>query len=196
MLLTTTPPPPNIDAAAATAVAVNASAITLSPGRMPVASIAAVAPAANTSAITPFPGSMPVAAIGLNVGGMNLNVTFAPLGVSSGQQNSGNSAGLQPTTQLNLGFSTGLVGGFGATHSGSTSTTTQSNLDFSASLVGGFGATHSSSTNTTIATLGSKYVPRKKGNSSMLSPYSGSIKPSSLTGIAKYINFVKLSYNK
>ncbi len=30
----------------------------------------------------------------------------------------------------------------------------------------------------------------------MLSPYSGSIDPSSLTGNAKYINFVKLPYNK
>jgi hypothetical protein len=30
----------------------------------------------------------------------------------------------------------------------------------------------------------------------MLSPYSGSINLSSLTGIAKYINFVKLPYNK
>jgi hypothetical protein len=30
----------------------------------------------------------------------------------------------------------------------------------------------------------------------MLSPYSESIDPSSLTGIAKYINFVKLPYNK
>ncbi len=29
----------------------------------------------------------------------------------------------------------------------------------------------------------------------MLSPYSGSIDPSSLTGVAKYINFVKLPYN-
>ncbi len=30
----------------------------------------------------------------------------------------------------------------------------------------------------------------------MLFPYSGSIDPSTLTGIAKYINFVKLPYNK
>ncbi len=30
----------------------------------------------------------------------------------------------------------------------------------------------------------------------MLSPYSGSIDPLSSTGIAKYINFVKLRYNK
>jgi hypothetical protein len=30
----------------------------------------------------------------------------------------------------------------------------------------------------------------------MLSPYSGSIDLSSLTGIAKYINFVKLPYNE
>ncbi len=36
----------------------------------------------------------------------------------------------------------------------------------------------------------------KKGNSLMLSPYSGSINPSNLTSIAKYINFVKLPYNK
>ncbi len=52
------------------------------------------------------------------------------------------------------------------------------------------------STNTTTGTLGSKHVPRKKGNSLMLSPYSGSINLLSLTGIAKYINFVKLPYNK
>jgi hypothetical protein len=30
----------------------------------------------------------------------------------------------------------------------------------------------------------------------MLSPYSGSINPSSLTGIAKYINYVKSPYNE
>ncbi len=30
----------------------------------------------------------------------------------------------------------------------------------------------------------------------MLSPYSGSINPLSLTGIAKYINFVKWPYNR
>ncbi len=30
----------------------------------------------------------------------------------------------------------------------------------------------------------------------MLSPYSGSIDPSSSTGITKYINFAKLPYNK
>jgi hypothetical protein len=30
----------------------------------------------------------------------------------------------------------------------------------------------------------------------MLPPYSGSINPSSVTGIAKYINFVKWPYNK
>ncbi len=37
-------------------------------------------------------GSKTTTAIGLNVGGMNSNVTFAPLGVGGGQQNSGNSA--------------------------------------------------------------------------------------------------------
>jgi hypothetical protein len=52
------------------------------------------------------------------------------------------------------------------------------------------------SINTTTGTSGFNHVPRKKGNSSMLSPYSGSIDPLSLTGIAKYINFVKLPYNK
>jgi hypothetical protein len=69
-------------------------------------------------------------------------------------------------------------------------------LGFSAGLVGGLGATHLGSINTTIGTLGSNHVPRKRGNSLMLSLYSGSINPSSLTGIAKYINFVKLPYNK
>jgi hypothetical protein len=163
-----------------------------------------------------------VTANGLNVGGTNPNVTFAPLGVGSGQQNSNNSAGSQPTTQSNLGFSVGLIGGFGATHSGSTSTTTQSNLGFSAGLVVGFGATHSGSTSTTIqsnlgfsaglvggfgatpmgsnntttVTSGSNHDPRKKGNSTMLSPYSKSTAPLSLTGTAKYINFVKSPYNK
>ncbi len=106
------------------------------------------------------------------------------------------SAGLHPTTQSYLGFSASLFCRFDATHSGGTSTTTQSNLGFSAGLAGGFGATHLGSTNTTTGTSGSNHVPRKKGNSLILSPYSGSINPSSLTGIAKYINFVKLPYNK
>jgi hypothetical protein len=123
-------------------------------------------------------------------------VTFAPPGVSGRQQNLGFSASLQPTTQSNSGSSANLVGGFGATHPGSTSTTTQSNLGFSADSVGGLGATRLGSINTTTGTLGSNHVPRKKGNSSMLSPYSGSIDPSSLTSIAKYINFVKLPYNE
>jgi hypothetical protein len=109
----------------------------------------------------------------------------------------GFSAILQPTTQLNSGFSASLVGRIGATHPGGTSTTTQSNSGFSAGSVGGLGATHLGSTNTTTLKLGSNHIPRKKGNSLMLSPYSGSIDPSSLTGIAKYIiNFVKLQYNK
>jgi hypothetical protein len=196
MLLTLTPPPPNVNANAATTVAMNTSAITLSPGGMPVAAIAAAA-AANASAITTFPGGTPTAAIGLNASRMNPNVTFAPLGVGNKQQNSGISACLQPTTQSDMGFSASLAGGFGATHSGSTSTATQSNSGISAGLVGGFGATPLGSSSTITGTLGSNYVPRKKGNRLMLSPYSGSINPLSLTGvIVKYINFLKLPYNK
>jgi hypothetical protein len=133
--------------------------------------------------------------MGLNIGGAKPLVTFAPPGVSSGQQNLGFSASLQPTTQSNLGSSANLVGGFGATHPGGTSTTTQWNLGFSASSVGRLDATRLGSINTTTGTSGSNHVPRNKGNSLMLSPYSGSIDPSSLTGIAKYINFVKLPYN-
>ncbi len=85
---------------------------------------------------------------------------------------------------------------FGAIHLGSTSTTTQSNLGFGAGFVGGFGATHLGSINTTTGTSGSNHVPRKKGNSLVLSPYSGSIDPSSSTSITKYINFVKSPYKK
>ncbi len=53
--------------------------------------------------------------IGLNslsliVGRTNLNVMFASLGAGGGQQNSGNFAGLQPTTQSNMGTNAGLVG--------------------------------------------------------------------------------------
>ncbi len=196
MLLTFTPPPLNVDADAAATVAMNASAITLSPSEMPVAAIAAAA-AANASAITTFPGSTPTAAIGLNASRTNPNLTFAPLGVGDGQQNSGISAGLQPTTQSNMGFSASSAGGFGATHSSSTSTATQSNSGISAGLVGGFGATPLGSSSTITGTLGSNYVPRKKGNPLMLSPYSGSINSLSWTGIiAKYINFLKLPYNK
>jgi hypothetical protein len=96
-----------------------------------------------------------------------------------------------------LGFSAGLVGGFGTTHLGNTSTTTQTNLGFSAGSVGRFGATHLGSTNThTGGNSGSNHVPRKKGNSLMLSPYSWSIDSSSSTGIAKYIKFGKSPYNK
>jgi hypothetical protein len=160
-----------------------------------IAIIAATA-ATNASAITTFHGGTPFATIGLNAGRTNPKVTFASLGVGRGQQNSGISARLQPTTQSNLGFSASLVSGFGATHSGSTSTTTQLNSSFSASSVGGFGATHSGSTSTTTGTLGSNHVPRKKGSSLMLSPYSKSINPMSLTGIAKYINFIMSTYNK
>jgi hypothetical protein len=94
---TPTPPPPNVDAAAAVAV--------------------------NVSLITTSPGIRPVAAIGVKVGETNPNVTFAPLGAGGGRQNSGTSAGLQPTTQLNLGTNAGLVGKLGATSLGSTSTT-------------------------------------------------------------------------
>jgi hypothetical protein len=71
--------------------------------------------------------------------------------------------------QSNSGFSAGLVGGFGATHLGSTSTTTQSNSGFSAGSVGGFSATHLGSSSTT-GTLGSNYVPRKKSNPSRWLP--------------------------
>jgi hypothetical protein len=185
-------PPPTI--AATSAVAANASAIPSSPGGMLIAAIAAAA--ANASTITAFPGSTPIAATGFNIGGAKPLVMFAPPGVGDGQQNSGFSDSLQPTTQLNLGFSASLVDRFGATHPCGTSTTTQSNSGFSAGLVGGLGATRLGSTNTTTGTLGSHHVPRKKGNSLMLSFYSGSIDPSSLTGIAKYINFVKSPYNK
>jgi hypothetical protein len=178
MVQTLTPPSPNVNAAAATAVALSSSTIPLSPGGTPVAAIAAAAAAAvataaataNASAMSMSPGGMPVAAISLNIGGMNLNIMLTPLEVGGGQQNSGNSASLQPTTQSNLGLSAGLFGGFGPTHLGSTSTTT--------------------------GTSGSNYVPRKKGSASMLSPYIGSINPLSSTGIAKYINFVKSWYNK
>jgi hypothetical protein len=154
MVQTPTPPPLNADVAVVATVTLNASAITLSPGGMPVTGIAAIATTAatvNLSAITTSPSSTTVAAICLNICGMNPNITFAHLVVGNGQQNSGNSAGLQPTTQSNSGFSAGSAGGFGATHLGSTSTTT--------------------------GTSGSNYVPRKKGNPLMLSPYSGSIHP-------------------
>jgi hypothetical protein len=57
----------------------------------------------------------------------------------------------------------------------------QLNSGFSAGSVGGFGATHSGSTSTIIGTSGSNYILRKKGNPLMLSPYSGSIDPSSST---------------
>jgi hypothetical protein len=62
--------------------------------------------------------------MGLNIGRAELLVTFAPHKVSGEQQNLGFSASLQPTTQLNLGSSANLVGGFGATCPGGTSTTT------------------------------------------------------------------------
>jgi hypothetical protein len=111
---------------------------------------------------------MLIAAIDFNVSTTNLIVV--PLGVGGGQQNSSNSAGLQPTTQSNLGINAGLVGGFVVTYLGSTSITT--------------------------GTLGSNYVPREKSNALMLPPYAGSINPSSSTSVAKYINFVKSPYNK
>ncbi len=181
-------PPPTI--AAATAVATNASAIPLSPGGTPITTIAAAAITVNMSTIAASPGGTIFTAMSLNIGGAKLLVMFAPPGVSSGQQNMGFSASLQPTTQLKSGPSASLVGVLGATHPGSTSTTTQPDLGFSAGLVGGLGATRLGSINTTTGTSGSNHVPRKKGNSAMLSPYSGSIDPLSLTGIAKYINFV------
>jgi hypothetical protein len=193
-----TSPPMNV--ADAAAVTTNARTIPLSPSGRPLAAaaiaIAAAIATANVSAVTTSPGGTPVAAIGLNVGGTNPNVTFASLRVGGRKQNSGSSASSQPTTQLILGFSAGLVGGLGATHLGSISTTTQSNSGFSAGLVGKFGATHLDSISTTTNTLGSNNVPRKKDNSLMMPPYSGSIDPSSSTGIAKYINFVKSLYNK
>jgi hypothetical protein len=145
--------------------------------------------------IAASPGGTPFTATGLHIDGVIPLVTFAPPGASGRQQNLGLSASLQLTTQ-STGFSASLVGGSGAAQAGGTSTTTQLNLGLSAGLVGGSGATRSGSTNTTTSTSGSNQVPRKKGNSSMLSPYSGSINPSNLTGIAKYINFVKLPYNK
>jgi hypothetical protein len=193
MSQTPSPPPTNFNTA--DAIAANANAIPLSPGGTPIPAIAAAA-VANASTITASPGGTPFTAMGLNIGGAKPLVTFAPPGVSGGQQNLGFSASLQPTTQSNLGSSANLVGGFGATHPGGTSTTTQSNLGFSASSVGGLGATCLGSTNTTTGTLGSNHVSRKKGNSSMLAPYSGSIDPLSSTGIAMYINFVKLPCNE
>jgi hypothetical protein len=183
----------NVDAT--TAIAANASAIPFSPGSMPIATITATA-VANASAIAVSPGGTPFTAMGLNIGRAKPLVTFAPPGVSGGQQNLGFSASLQPTTQSNSGSSANLVGGFGATHPGSTSTTNRLNLGFSAGSVGGLDATRLGSTNTTAGTSGSNHVPRKKGYSLMLSPYSVSIDPSSLTGIAKYINFVKSPYNE
>jgi hypothetical protein len=167
----------------------------MSPGGTPIVTFT-TATAMKVSTITASLGSMPIAAIGPNIIQMNPLVTFAPPGVGSRQQNLGFSASLQPTTQWNSSFSASLVGGCGATHLGGTSTTTQSNLGINAGSVGGLCATHLGSTNTTTGTLGSNHVPRKKGNYLMLSPYSGSINPSSSTGIAKYINFVKLPYNK
>jgi hypothetical protein len=153
---------------------------------MPIAAIAAAAAAA----IAASPDSMPFTAVGLNIGGEKQLVTFAPPGVSGRQHNLGFGASLQLTTQSNSGSSANLVGGLGATHPGGTGTTTQLNLGLSAGSVGGLGATCLGSTNTTTGTLGSNHVPRKKGNSLMLSPYSESIDPSSFTRIAKYINFV------
>jgi hypothetical protein len=164
MMLQTLSPPPTI---AIAAVAANASAILLSPGRMSIANIATAAAAAAAS-----PGGTPFPAMGLNIDGANPLVTLAPPGVSSGQQNLGFCVSLQPTTQLNLGSSASLVGGFGATHPGGTSTTTQLNLGFSAGSVGGLGATCLGSINTTTGASGSNHVPRKKGNSLMLSLYS------------------------
>jgi hypothetical protein len=193
MSQTSSPPPTTIDAAAA--IAANTSAIHLCPSGMPITAIA-TATIANASTIAASLGGTPFTAMGLNIGRAKPLVTFAPPGVSSRQQNLGFSASLQPTTQSNSGSSANLVGGFGATHPGGTRTTTQSNLGFSAGSVGGLGATHLGSTNTTTGTLGSNHVPRKKGNSLMLSPYSGSIDPSSSTGIAKYINFVESPYNE
>jgi hypothetical protein len=193
MLQTTSPPPTNVDAAAV--IAANASAIPSSPGGTPIAAIAA-AIIANASTIAASPGGMPFTAMGLNIGGAKPLVLFAPPGVSGGQHNLDFSASSQPTSQSNSGSSANLVGGFGATHPGGTSTTTQSNLGFSAGSVGRLGATCLGSTNTITGTLGSNHVLRKKGNSLILSPYSGSIDPLSLTGIAKYINFVKSLYNE
>jgi hypothetical protein len=148
---------------------------------MPIAAIATAA-AANARNIALSPGDMPFTAMGLNIRGAIPLVTFAPPGMSGRQQNLGLSASSQPFTQLNLGFGASLVGGSGAAQTGGTSTTTGSNLGLSAGLVGESGATCSGSTNTTTGTSGSNQVLRKKGNSLMLSPYSGSIDTSSLTG--------------
>jgi hypothetical protein len=173
----------------------NVSAIPLSPSGTPIAAIT-TAITENASTIAASPSGTPFTAMGLNICGAIPFITFAPPGASGRQQNLGSSASLQPTTQLNPGFSASLVGRSGASQAGGTSTTTGSNLGLRAGLVGGSGATCLVSTNTTTGTLGSNQVPRKKGNSSMLSPYSGNIDPSSSTNIAKYINFVKSPYNK
>jgi hypothetical protein len=178
-MMSRTPSPP--PAVAATAVAANASTFSVSPGGMPIATIAATTAAANASTIATSPSSTPFTAMGLNISRAKPVVMFAPPGVSGRQQNLGFSAILQPTAQSNLGSSASLVGGFGATHPGGTSTTTQSNLGFSASSVGRIVATHSGSTNTITGTSGSNHVQRKKGNSLILSLYSGSIDPLSST---------------
>jgi hypothetical protein len=167
MMLRTLSSPPTI---AAAAVAVIASGIPLPPGRMPIAAITATAAAANTSTIAVSLSGTPFTAMGLNINGEKPIVMLAPPGVSGGQQNLGFSASSQPTIQSNSGSSASLVGGFGATHLGGTSTTTQLNLGFSAGLVGRLGAICLGSINTPTGTLGSNHVPRKKGNSLMLSP--------------------------
>ncbi len=62
--------------AAAAAVAMNASVMSLSPGRTTIAAIVA-ATAANASTITTSIGGRPFTAMGLNIGGAKLLVTFA-----------------------------------------------------------------------------------------------------------------------
>jgi hypothetical protein len=184
MLQTPTSPPPNNNAAAAaaaTAIA-NISANMMTPCRMPVAATTPLAStmllSSRTTGVTMTStvgagasgSGVPIPTTGRSVARMNQNITFASLGAGGRQQNSGNSAGLQPTTQSNLGTNAGLVGGFGAIYLGSTSTTT--------------------------GTSGYSHVPRKKSNTLMLSLYSGSINPSSSTGVTKYNNFVESLYNK
>jgi hypothetical protein len=66
MSRTPSPLPTNIDAA--TAVAANASAIPLSPGRTPISTITAAA-TANAITIAASPGGTPFTAMGLKIGG-------------------------------------------------------------------------------------------------------------------------------
>jgi hypothetical protein len=70
------------------------------------------------------------------------------------------------------------------------------NSGTNAGSVGGLGATSSGSTSTTTSTSRYVHVLIKKSNALMLSPYSGSIIPSSSASVTKYNNFFKSLYNK